>query len=61
MDVQFDYSPFQIVEKWFENFEDVIYLFLISDIYNLSFDRRCVTGKAKLLIQSESKINNWGN
>lgn len=55
MIVTYDGSPIQYVEKWIENFQ----VFNLNDLQELFFAKRCLAGKAKLLIQSVSKVNSW--
>lgn len=59
MIVPFHGDSFQNVEKWIENFEDVVNLLNLSDIHKLIIARKFMAGKAKLFIQSETKINSW--
>lgn len=51
--------PFQNVEKWLENFKDVISLFNLRDLCKLILAKRYTTGKVKLPIQNKTKINSW--
>lgn len=53
----FDDSKYQNIEKLLCEFEDLISLFNLSDLHKLILRKRCMAGKFKLLIKSESKLN----
>lgn len=55
----FEGNSFRNIETRIENFEDLVSLRNLNDLYRLIFAKRYTTGKAKLLIQSESKLNSW--
>lgn len=57
MTVSYNSSPFQNDEKWIENFEGIISLFDLNDLYKLIFRKICMVRKAKLPIQSSTKLN----
>lgn len=57
----FEGNSFQNIDTRIENFEDLVSLRNLNYLYTLIFAKRYTTGKAKLLIQSESKLNSWVN
>ena len=59
MIVLFDGSSFQNVHKWLKYFEDVANTLNLIDLHKLIFAKCSIIGKAKLKVQSETKINRW--
>ena len=55
----FDGSDKYPVERWIAEFEDASKLFGWSELQKLIFEKKSLTGIAKLFIQSEYIINTW--
>lgn len=54
----FEDSHYQNVKKWHGDFEDIISLFNLSEFHKLILVKQCRIEKVKLLLQSESNLNN---